>query len=79
MGNCQVIIKTLNLVVHHCLWNQSRRYWGPNMLLGPTPASLVLCLMIIYSKIFSKYPKAIPIISLTKSLKVPVTHKNVAL
>jgi hypothetical protein len=38
-------------------------------LLGPTPASLVFCLMIVYSKIFPNYPKDIPFVSLTKSLK----------
>jgi hypothetical protein len=40
-------------------------------LLGPTPTSLVLCLMTTYSKIFPKYPKDIPFVSLAKSLKSP--------
>jgi hypothetical protein len=38
-------------------------------LLRPTPSFLVLFLMIAYSKIFSKYLKDIPFVSLTKSLK----------
>jgi hypothetical protein len=40
-------------------------------LFGPTPASLVLSLMTAYSKIFQKYLKDIPFVSLTKSLKIP--------
>jgi hypothetical protein len=42
---------------------------GPNTLLGCKPTSLVFCLMIVYSKIFSKYHKDILFVSLTKSLK----------
>jgi hypothetical protein len=49
------------------------------MLLGSTPASLVFCLMIVYSKIYPKYPKDIPFVSLTKYLQVLLTHKDVAL
>jgi hypothetical protein len=40
-------------------------------LLGPTPSSSMLCLMTIYSKIFSKYLKGIPFVGLTKSSKCP--------
>jgi hypothetical protein len=52
---------------------------GPNTLLGLTFTSLVLCLMIVYFRIFSKYPKDILFVSLTKNLKVFLTHKDVAL
>jgi hypothetical protein len=52
---------------------------GAVTLLGPTPTSLVFCLMIVYSKIFWKYPKDIPFGSLTNSLKVLLTHKDFAL
>jgi len=41
------------------------------MLLGPKPASLMFCLMTIYSKILLEYPKDIVFLSLTKSLKSP--------
>jgi len=66
------------------VWNESGqngvqtyfilKFWytmilGPNTLLGPTPASLVFCLMIVYSETFSKYHKDILFVSLTKSLK----------
>jgi hypothetical protein len=40
---------------------------GLNTLLGPTLTSLVFCLIIFYFKIFQKYPKDIPFVSLTKN------------
>jgi hypothetical protein len=41
------------------------------MLLGPKPTSLVICLMIVYFKIFLEYPKDSLFLNLTKSLKSP--------
>jgi len=42
---------------------------GVVTLLRPSPTSLVFCLMITYSRIFAKYPKDIPFVSLIKNLK----------
>jgi hypothetical protein len=36
---------------------------GVITLLSPTPASLVFCLLIVYSKIFPNYPKDIPFVN----------------
>jgi hypothetical protein len=44
---------------------------GVVTLLRFSPTFLILCLMTIYSKLFSKYPKDIPFVSLTKKFKNP--------
>jgi hypothetical protein len=43
---------------------------GVVTLLRPSPTSLVFCLMITYSRIFAKYPKGIPFVSLIKIFKI---------
>jgi predicted nucleic acid-binding protein len=52
---------------------------GVVTLLKFAPTFLVLCLMTTYSKVFSKYPKDIPFVSLTKKIKNHLIHKDFAL
>jgi hypothetical protein len=66
---CSLICSFFKLKNWKCTCEKTKT--GLNTLLGPTLTSLVFCLMIAYLKIFQKYPKDIPLVSLTKSLKCP--------
>jgi hypothetical protein len=76
-GSEEFRFKKENKFLHKKAHHEREWNWGQDIskgeelkrcitLLRPLPTSLVFCLMITYSRIFAKYPKGIPFVSLIK-------------